>query len=116
MEPIDKSKTVNKLRAKTPHPLSKFFHKNMNKKFLQSVTAGILGLTLATSCAKLGLKKESHSCNSNSCASKKKEEGNKCSSKEAKKDSAKKESNKCSSKKAKKAEVKTEAKSEEKKQ
>ena len=83
----------------------------MNKKFLQSVTAGVLGLTLVASCAKLGLKKESHSCNSNSCAAKKKEEGNKCSSKEVKK-----ETNKCASKegkkekKAKKSEVKTEEK------
>jgi len=74
----------------------------MNKKFLQSVTAGLLGLTLVASCSKGGMKTESHSCNSNSCASKKKEEGNKCSSKEMKKEShkcsTKKEANKCSSK------------------
>ncbi len=84
----------------------------MNKKFLQSVATGLLGLTLAASCSKLGLKKEAHSCNTNSCAAKKKEEGNKCASKEVKK-----ESNKCASKenKAKKADKKVEVKTEEKK-
>lgn len=96
----------------------------MNKKFLQSVTTGLLGLTLVASCAKLGMKSESHSCNTNSCAAKKKEEGNKCSSKETKKEAnkcsskeVKKESNKCASKekKAKKADKKVEVKTEEKK-
>ncbi len=91
----------------------------MNKKFLQSVTTGLVSLTLAASCAKLGLKKESNSCNTNSCAAKKKEETNKCSSKEVKKEvskEVKKENHKCASKdkKAKKAEKKAEAKEEKK--
>lgn len=86
----------------------------MNKKFLQSVTTGIVGLTLVASCAKLGMKKDSNSCNSNSCAAKKKEEGNKCASKkDVKKDTKKAEVKK--DKKAKKVEVKTETKAEEKK-
>lgn len=90
----------------------------MNKKFLQSVTAGVLGLSLVASCSKLGLKKESNSCNANKCASAKKEEGNKCSSKKEASKEVKKESNKCSSKEkksAKKAEKKVEVKTEEKK-
>jgi len=65
----------------------------MNKKFLQSLTAAILGLSLATSCSLV--KKEEHKC-----GAAKKEEGNKCSDKKAEKKAEKAE------KKAKKSEVK----------
>lgn len=58
----------------------------MNKKFLQSVAAGLVTLSLAASCAQLGLKKETNKCSSKS----KKEECNKCSSKTCKKNHAKK--------------------------
>ncbi len=72
----------------------------MNKKFLQSVTAGIVGLGLLASCAQLGLKKDSNTCGAkNGCAAKK-DEANKCS---AKKDEVKKEEVKKSEKKAKKS-------------
>lgn len=44
----------------------------MNKKFLQSLATGIMGLSLAASCSML--KKESHNCGAkNGCASKKSE-------------------------------------------
>jgi len=46
----------------------------MNKKFLQSVATGIVGLSLVASCAQLGLKKESNTCGAkNGCASSHKE-------------------------------------------
>jgi hypothetical protein len=80
----------------------------MNKKFLQSVSAGLLGLTLVASCSYLGIKKESNFCGAkNGCAAKK-DEAHKCSS-------AKDEANKCSAtktKKAKKAKKTTEVKAE----
>ncbi len=89
----------------------------MNKKFLQSVAAGIMGLTLVASCSSLGMKKESHICGAkNGCAAKK-DEANKCSSvkDEANKSSTasavKTEKKVKKNKKAKKtAEVKTEEK------
>lgn len=72
----------------------------MNKKFLQSVTAGIVGLGLLASCAQLGLKKDSNTCGAkNGCAAKK-DEANKCS---GKKDESKKDESKKSEKKAKKS-------------
>jgi hypothetical protein len=82
----------------------------MNKKFLQSVAAGVMGLSLITSCSYLGLKKESNTCGAkNGCAAKK-DEANKCSA--AKKEEAKKAELKAA-KKAKKAKAKkTEAKAE----
>jgi hypothetical protein len=65
----------------------------MNKKFLQSVVAGVMGLTLAASCSSLDSKKESNTCGAkNGCAAKK-DEANKCSAKKA-------EAHKCSSVKA----------------
>jgi hypothetical protein len=84
----------------------------MNKKFLQSVATGVVGLSLVASCAQLGFKKESNTCGAkNGCAASKKE-SHKCAadktSKEAKKD-AKVEKK---SKKSKKVEA---AKTEEKK-
>jgi hypothetical protein len=91
----------------------------MNKKFLQSVAAGVMGLSLVASCSYLGAKKESNICGAkNGCAAKK-DEANKCS---AKKD----EAHKCAAKHNKKAKktkavktetkkaVKTETKTEEK--
>lgn len=83
----------------------------MNKKFLQSVAAGVMGLSLIASCSYLGSKKESNTCGAkNGCAAKK-DEANKCSA--AKKEEAKKAEAKAAKKskkaKAKKAEaVKTE--------
>ncbi len=70
----------------------------MNKKFLQSVVVGIMGLSLATSCSLL--KKEANTCGAeNGCAAKK-DEAHKCSAKKG-------EANKCSAKKeVKKSEVK----------
>jgi hypothetical protein len=65
----------------------------MNKKFLQSVAAGITGLTLIASCSHLGLNKESNVCGAkNGCAAKK-SESHKCASKKA-------EAHKCAAKKA----------------
>ncbi len=107
----------------------------MNKKFLQSVAAGIATLSLVASCSHLGLKKESNTCGAkNGCAAAtKKDEAHKCSSKNkeahkcaaVKKEEAKEvkkaETTKKGHKKHKKAEVvkadaaKTEAKTEEKK-
>lgn len=85
----------------------------MNKQFLQSVAAGILGLTLVASCSLLN--KESHKCGAkNGCAAKK-DEAHKCGAKKAevKAEAPKKEKK---AKKSKKAEVKAEApKTEEKK-
>lgn len=52
----------------------------MNKNFLKSITLGIVGLSLATSCSLF--KKESHKCKSNSCSSKK-DEASKCSAAKA---------------------------------
>lgn len=85
----------------------------MNKKFLQSVAVGIMGLSLATSCSLT--KKETHSCGAeNGCAAKK-DEAHKCSAKKseankcsAKKEVKKSEANKCSANKcsAKKSETK----------
>ena len=55
----------------------------MNKKFLQSVAAGITGLTLIASCSHFGAKKESNVCGAkNGCAAKK-SESHKCASKKA---------------------------------
>lgn len=65
----------------------------MNKKFLQSVVAGVFGLSLVASCSHFESKTESHSC-----ATKKKEEAHKCSA------AKKNEAHKCSS--AKKSEAK----------
>ncbi len=55
----------------------------MNKKFLQSVAAGIATLSLVASCSHLGLKKESNTCGAkNGCAAAaKKDEAHKCSAK-----------------------------------
>lgn len=62
----------------------------MNKKFLQSVAAGVVGLSLIASCSHFG-HKESNNCGAkNGCASKK--ESNKCSTNKcssAKKEAAK---------------------------
>jgi uncharacterized low-complexity protein len=90
----------------------------MNKKFLQSVVVGIMGLSLATSCS--FAKKEANFCGAeNGCAAKKDEahkcsakkgEANKCSANKcsAKKEVKKSEANKCSANKcsAKKSETK----------
>ncbi len=79
----------------------------MNNTFVKSVVAGIMGLTLAASCSQFG-KKESNNCGAkNGCASKKKEEMNKCS---ANKCSANKCSGKKASKKAKKVQATEEKK------
>lgn len=68
----------------------------MNKKFLQSVAAGIATLSLVASCSHLGLKKESNTCGAkNGCAAKK-DEAHKCGGKHNKKDA-----NKCASKEVK---------------
>ncbi len=68
----------------------------MNKKFLQSVVVGVMGLSLATSCSLM--KKESHVCGAeNGCAAKK-DEAHKCSAKKA--EANKCSSNKCSAKKS----------------
>ncbi len=63
----------------------------MNKKFVKSVTAGILGLSLTAACSMIG-GKESHKCSGNKCSS------NGCKSKKSDK-SHKCSSNGCSSKK-----------------
>ncbi len=69
----------------------------MNKKFLQSVVVGIMGLSLATSCS--SAKKEANFCGAENGCSAKKDEAHKCSAKKS-------EANKCSSKKeAKKSEA-----------
>jgi hypothetical protein len=97
----------------------------MNKKFLQSVAAGIATLSLVASCSHLGLKKESNTCGAkNGCAAKK-DEAHKCSAKHkeahkcsaVKKEEAAKEATTAKkAKKAKKAEAaKAETKAEEKK-
>ncbi len=79
----------------------------MNKKFLQSVAAGITGLTLLASCSHFGAKKESNTCGAkNGCAAKK-AESHKCAS--AKADAVKAETSKGKKhhKKAKKVEAVT---------
>jgi len=70
----------------------------MNKKFLQSVFVGIMGLSLslATSCSLT--KKEANFCGAeNDCAAKK-DEAHKCAAKktETKKEAKKSENDKCS--------------------
>lgn len=45
----------------------------MNKKFTKSILTAIAGLGLISSCTMMGMEKDSHKC-----ASKKKEESNKC--------------------------------------
>ncbi len=64
----------------------------MNKKFLQSVATGVVGLALVASCAKQA-SKESHKCSSNKCSSKK-EESHKCSAKKVDSKKVKKSSEK----------------------
>jgi hypothetical protein len=71
----------------------------MNKKFIKSVAAGVLGLTLAASCGHMPWKKDSGNCGAkNGCAGKKKE-CNKCSTNK-KGECNKCSGNKCSGKKA----------------
>jgi hypothetical protein len=73
----------------------------MNKKFLQSLAAGILGLTLAASCSML--KKEgTKAAEKNSCSAKK-GEAHKCSADKAE---SKKVSEKVKKAKHKKSEIK----------
>jgi hypothetical protein len=97
----------------------------MNKNFVKSLSAGILGLSLVASCSHFD-HKDSNSCKSKNKCSSKKEEATKCSAtkkEEAAKTSATKaatkeaahkcsSTHKCSSKKGKKAatEVKSEVK------
>lgn len=82
----------------------------MNKKFLQSVAAGIATLSLVASCSHFGSHKESNTCGAkNGCAAAKKEDAHKCASKG--KEEAKKESHK-HSKKSKKSKAKAEVKAE----
>jgi hypothetical protein len=72
----------------------------MNKKFLQSVAAGVMGLSLIASCSYLGSKKESNTCGAkNGCAAKK-DEANKCSATKKEEVKAVKKSKKAKSKKA----------------
>ncbi|MBP7709788.1 MAG: hypothetical protein KA100_01805 [Rickettsiales bacterium] len=79
----------------------------MNKKFLQSVVVGVMGLTLATSCSIF--KSESHKCGAkNGCASKKSEASKDASKSEAPK--AEKKSKKSKKAKASAEVVKTEEK------
>lgn len=77
----------------------------MNKKFLQSVAAGIATLSLVASCSHLGLNKESNTCGAkNGCAAKK-DEAHKCAGKHH----HNKEAHKCAAAKEEKAkEVKAE--------
>ena len=87
----------------------------MNKKFLQSVVAGLVGLTLIASCSQLGLKKDSHTCSTkNGCASKESKE-TKESVKEVKTEKKAKKAKKSKKAEAVKVEAKVEAKTEEKK-
>ncbi|MDX2083040.1 MAG: hypothetical protein SFV53_03525 [Rickettsiales bacterium] len=88
----------------------------MNKKFLQSVAAGIATLSLVASCSHFGGKSEANFCGAkNGCAAKK-DEAHKCSGKkdEAHKCSAMKdEANKCASKTKSKKHKKSAVKKEE---
>lgn len=84
----------------------------MNKKFLQSVVAGLVGLTLIASCSHLGLKKDSSTCGAkNGCSSKESKE-TKESAKEVKTEKKSKKSKRSKKAEAVKVEAKVETKAE----